>query len=228
VAAAGLDVLEDDRPDNPLRSMENVIITPHVAWLTQQSVERQADVIVENILAYFMGEPKNVVNKVYYNPLSDASLRLRPTLGNQVSLDVCQALIASLDRLGVEPYHAGKGWVEGMRHRFSRGHVEEAVLQLRELMRDARLGLVRPVRISDQVCEIKLEESIRPPAFSDAAPSVDGALSRDGDKPVCEFEAGVMAGVFEVVLGQRMHVEMCQCELRGDSSCHFTISSSTA
>jgi len=226
VAAAGLDVLEDDRPDNPLRSMQNVIITPHVAWLTRQSVERQANTMVENILAYFMGEPQNVVNKVYYNPLSGESLRLRPTLGNQVSLDVCQVLLASLDRLGLEPYRAGQQWVEGLRHRFSRGHVEEAVLQLRELMRDARLGLVRPVRISDEACEIKLEESIRQPLPNDGALIPDGASPGDKDKPVCEFEAGVMAGVFQLVLGQPMQVEMCQCELRGQSACHFTISPS--
>jgi predicted hydrocarbon binding protein len=200
--------------------MENVVVTPHVAWLTRQAIQRLVDTMVENILAYFMGEPKNVVNKVYYNPLSDESLRLRPTLGNQVSLDVCRALLSSLNRLGLEPYRAGKEWVEGMPHRFSRGHVEEAVLQLRELMRDARLGLVRPVLISDQACEIRLEESIRPPA------SLDGAPPADGDRPVCQFEAGVMAGVFEVVLGRPVQVEMCQCELRGHPDCHFTISPS--
>ena len=40
IAGAGLDVMEDTAPeaDNPLFALDNVIVTPHVAFLSQQSV----------------------------------------------------------------------------------------------------------------------------------------------------------------------------------------------
>jgi lactate dehydrogenase-like 2-hydroxyacid dehydrogenase len=78
VAAAGLDVLENNAPDNPLRTMENVILTPHVAWLTADAVRRQADTMVENIMAYFSGEAKNVVNRTCSVELGLAGLYQKP------------------------------------------------------------------------------------------------------------------------------------------------------
>ena len=40
IAGAGLDVLEDTEPsaDNPLFGLDNVVITPHVAFLSSESV----------------------------------------------------------------------------------------------------------------------------------------------------------------------------------------------
>ena len=55
LGAAGLDVLEVEPPfyDHPLFGLNNVIITPHAAGLTEECAERMGTVSVQNILDYF-------------------------------------------------------------------------------------------------------------------------------------------------------------------------------
>jgi phosphoglycerate dehydrogenase-like enzyme len=50
LSAAGLDVFasEPTGADNPLFSLPNVLATPHIAWLTPQTLERSIGVLVEN------------------------------------------------------------------------------------------------------------------------------------------------------------------------------------
>jgi phosphoglycerate dehydrogenase-like enzyme len=64
VSAAGLDVfaLEPTGADNPLLSLPNVLATPHIAWLTPQTLERSIGVIVENCRRLRDGEP--LLNRV--------------------------------------------------------------------------------------------------------------------------------------------------------------------
>lgn len=65
VAAAGLDVVSTEpiRPDNPLLSAKNCLITPHISWAPKESRQRIMDCAVENVKAFLAGSPVNVVNR---------------------------------------------------------------------------------------------------------------------------------------------------------------------
>ena len=65
VYAAGLDVVSTEpiKPDNPLKTAKNTIITPHISWAAQAARQRIMDITVDNIRSYVEGAPVNVVNK---------------------------------------------------------------------------------------------------------------------------------------------------------------------
>ena len=65
VYAAGLDVVSTEpiRPDNPLKTAKNTIITPHISWAAQAARQRIMDITVDNIRSYAEGKPVNVVNR---------------------------------------------------------------------------------------------------------------------------------------------------------------------
>ena len=49
-------------PDHPLLGLDNVILTPHAGWATDEVREQRARVPVENVLAALAGQPQNVMN----------------------------------------------------------------------------------------------------------------------------------------------------------------------
>ena len=59
IAAAGLDVfaLEPVAAGHPLLALPNVTMTPHLAWLTGETLSRSLDVAVENVRHLAAGEP---------------------------------------------------------------------------------------------------------------------------------------------------------------------------
>lgn len=67
VGAAGLDVFEDEPPaaDHPLKAFDQVILSPHIAGVTEGASERMAIGSAQNILDFFAGtiDPALVVNR---------------------------------------------------------------------------------------------------------------------------------------------------------------------
>ena len=57
VGAAGLDVLDDEPPakSHPLLAFDQVLLTPHIAGLTQPAAARMAVSSVQNVLDFFAG-----------------------------------------------------------------------------------------------------------------------------------------------------------------------------
>jgi glycerate dehydrogenase len=64
IAGAGLDVLsaEPPRPDNPLLTARNCIITPHQAWATRAARTRLMRIAVSNVKSFLEGKAQNVVS----------------------------------------------------------------------------------------------------------------------------------------------------------------------
>jgi len=67
IAGAGVDVLSEEPPTtgNVLLEAElpNLIVTPHVAWVSRESQQILADQLVDNIEAWQAGTAQNVVSK---------------------------------------------------------------------------------------------------------------------------------------------------------------------
>ena len=66
IAGAGFDVVTvepppDDHPLVELLDQPNFILTPHVAWASQEAIQGLTDQLIDNIEAFWAGSPRNVV-----------------------------------------------------------------------------------------------------------------------------------------------------------------------
>ena len=71
LAGAGLDVLADEPPDpgNPLLSMEQVVLSPHMGGDTTRTMVRAVEVACDNVLACLDGRtPPTILNPEVLNP----------------------------------------------------------------------------------------------------------------------------------------------------------------
>ena len=69
---AAVDVYEEEPlldPDHPLLTMDNVVCTPHIGYVTREEYEIQFSDIFDQITAYAAGEPTNVVNPEVFDVL---------------------------------------------------------------------------------------------------------------------------------------------------------------
>ncbi len=63
IAGAGLDVFESEPLplDHPYRKLDNVVITPHLGYVSQQNYQKYFSDIVEDIRAWLDGKPVRVI-----------------------------------------------------------------------------------------------------------------------------------------------------------------------
>ncbi|MCZ0862550.1 2-hydroxyacid dehydrogenase [Methanocorpusculum vombati] len=66
IAGAGIDVFDTEPPlpqDYPLLAAPNTILTPHIGFLSEESMRRRAEIVFQNITAYLSGSPENVCRR---------------------------------------------------------------------------------------------------------------------------------------------------------------------
>ena len=65
IAGAAIDVLREEPPrdGSPLLNLDlpNFIVTPHVAWASDEAVQRLADQVIDNLEVFVAGRPRNVL-----------------------------------------------------------------------------------------------------------------------------------------------------------------------
>lgn len=64
ISGAGIDVYDMEPPlplDYPLLSAKNTVLTPHIAYASEQAMVRRAKIVFKNVEKYVEGNPQNVI-----------------------------------------------------------------------------------------------------------------------------------------------------------------------
>jgi D-3-phosphoglycerate dehydrogenase len=107
VAAAGLDVYEDEPPpeDSPLRSIENLVLTPHLGASTQEAQENVGiDVAKQMIEALTGGMVMNALNMPSVDPKVLEKLGPYMTLGEKVGTFSQQLAPEGVEKITIRYY----------------------------------------------------------------------------------------------------------------------------
>ncbi|KNH12589.1 MULTISPECIES: D-2-hydroxyacid dehydrogenase [Vibrio] len=72
IAGAGMDVFTQEPADksNPLLAnshLSNLLLTPHVAWGSDSSIQKLSDILMDNIEAFVEGKPQNLVSEFIHD-----------------------------------------------------------------------------------------------------------------------------------------------------------------
>ncbi len=64
IRAAGVDVLSEEPPmcNDKLFELDNLFITPHIAWAAKETRERLMEIAITNVESFIAGKPQNVVS----------------------------------------------------------------------------------------------------------------------------------------------------------------------
>ncbi|BCQ26479.1 D-2-hydroxyacid dehydrogenase [Caballeronia sp. NK8] len=67
IAGAGFDVVTQEplpraNPLNEILEHPAFILTPHVAWASEEAIQALADQLMDNVIAYVAGQPRNIVS----------------------------------------------------------------------------------------------------------------------------------------------------------------------
>jgi phosphoglycerate dehydrogenase-like enzyme len=64
IRAAGIDVFDDEpiAADHPFLEMNNVVMSPHVAYNTPEALAEMYDTAIDNLAAFYAGKPQNVAS----------------------------------------------------------------------------------------------------------------------------------------------------------------------
>ncbi|PKP61269.1 3-phosphoglycerate dehydrogenase [Candidatus Atribacteria bacterium HGW-Atribacteria-1] len=65
ITGAGLDVFDKEPlpPDDPLLKLNNIVLTPYNPGMTPETIEKGAQIAVDNIINDLQGSPTNIANK---------------------------------------------------------------------------------------------------------------------------------------------------------------------
>lgn len=65
IAGAGIDVFDTEPPlasDYPLLKAKNTILTPHIAFLSDEAMVKRAEIAFQNVISFIDGKPQNIMN----------------------------------------------------------------------------------------------------------------------------------------------------------------------
>lgn len=64
ILGAGLDIETGEKPELPkeLLELDNIVLTPHIAYKTKESQIRRVNICLDNIEQFLKGKPQNIVN----------------------------------------------------------------------------------------------------------------------------------------------------------------------
>ncbi len=63
LAGAAVDIYEYEPPiknNHPLITCPNIVLTPHIAYATKEAIDKRSKIVIENVLGWLEGNPKNI------------------------------------------------------------------------------------------------------------------------------------------------------------------------